>query len=111
MFEEKSRKSKEKCAIEDFDLLLQPGNIAFYKGCEVTQIFLLENASRKVKNYFTLFVFDEIDKIDKKSRYLSRKAEDIDNKKKYSLGIQQKRISLDLAKKNFLEIKNGKMNY
>lgn len=109
MFDEKSRESKEKCAIEDFDLLLQPGNIAFYKGCEVTQIFLFESACKKVKNYFTLFVFDEIDKIDERPRYLSRKLEPID--KKYSLGIQQKRISLDLAKKNFLEIKNGKMNY
>ena len=41
---------KQKCANEDFALLLSAGSIAFYKTCEVTQVFLYRKVDKKVFN-------------------------------------------------------------
>ena len=49
---------KQKCANDDFQLLLAAGNIAFYSACEVTQVFLFCKVDKRVTNYFTLFCFD-----------------------------------------------------
>lgn len=103
------RNAKKFRANKDFQQLLTPGNIAFYSGCEVTQIFLFDQLNKKAVNYFTLFAFDEIDKIDDKPRFLLPKLKRIDPL--YSLGVQQQRISLDTAKQVFAEIQEGRLNY
>ena len=100
---------RQKCANDDFALLLSAGNIAFYKACEVTQVFLYRKADKKVINYFTLFCFDEIDSIDTKPKRLLSNLEKIDAD--YTLGIIQKRISIDTAKQTFEGIQTGKLNF
>ena len=100
--------SKRTLAVNDFDLLLQDGNIAFYQGCEVTHIFLYNTIKKYALNYFTLFVFDEIEEIDKTKRFLSPRLEKID--KTYSIGILQRRISIDKAKELFQSVQKGKMD-
>lgn len=37
-YEQKIKAEKTKYAKNDFELLLSQGNIAFYKGCEVSQL-------------------------------------------------------------------------
>ena len=103
------RNAKKLRANKDFQQLLTPGNIAFYSGCEVTQIFLFDQLNKKAVNYFTLFALDEIDKIDDKPRFLLPKLKKIDSR--YSLGVQQKRIPIDTAKRVFEDIQNGILNY
>lgn len=100
---------KEKCANDDFTLLLTAGNVAFYNACEVTQAFLYRKVDKKVINYFTLFCFDEIDCIDASPKYLLSKTERIDED--CALGIIQKRISIDDAKQAFEDIQKGKLNF
>lgn len=108
-FERNARESKQICANEDFSLLLQPGNIAFYEGCEVTQFFLFDKTIKKAINYFTLFAFDEVNQTDDKPKFLLSKLKNIDNN--YSFGIQQKRISLSDARKAFDDIQKGTLAY
>ena len=109
MFENEIRKSRILSANRDFDLLLTPGNAGFYTSCEVTQIFLLNRRKKSVKNYFTLFCFSENESIEQKSRFLLPEPEKIYSS--YSLGIIQKRITLDSARQAFFDIQNGKLNY
>ena len=100
--------SKRTLAVNDFDLLLQDGNIAFYQGCEVTHIFLYNTIKKYALNYFTLFVFDEIEEIDETKRFLSPRLEKID--KTYSIGILQRRVSIDKAKELFQSVQKGRMD-
>lgn len=108
-YEQKIKEEKTKCAKNDFELLLSQGNIAFYKGCEVTQIFLYDKRTKEAKNYFCLFVFDEVDKVDEAPTKLLKKP--IELSENLIAGIQQKRILLSDAKKAFEEIQNGTMHY
>ena len=103
------KQEKQKCANDDFILLLTAGNIAFYNACEVTQVFLYRKNDKKIINYFTLFCFDEIDSIDTKTKYLLPKLEKIDEV--YSLGIIQKRISIDDARQAFIDIQTENLNF
>ncbi|MBP5406571.1 hypothetical protein J6Z19_05405 [bacterium] len=103
------RNAKKFRANKDFQQLLTQGNIAFYSGCEVTQIFLFDQLNRKAINYFSLFTFDEIETVEDKPRFLLPKLKRIDSL--YSLGVQQQRISLDTAKQVFAEIQEGRLNY
>ena len=52
------KEAKQEYANKDFELLLKEGNIAFYKGCEVSHIFIFDKEEKKAINYFTLFSFD-----------------------------------------------------
>ena len=103
------KSEKQKCANDDFELLLSAENIAFYSSCEINQVFLYRKADKKFINYFTLFCFEEIDTIDNKSKYLLPNLEKIDEN--YTLGIVQKRISIDAAKQAFDDIQKGEMNF
>ena len=50
---------------EDFKFLSSEGNYGFYKSCEITSIFLINNSDKKIYNYYMLINFDENDVIDK----------------------------------------------
>ena len=39
---------------KNFDLLISPGNIGFYKSCEITKIFFYTPGEDKYYNLFTL---------------------------------------------------------
>lgn len=108
-FEEVSRKSKTECANNDFNLLLQEGNIAFYKACEVTQIFIYDKSKEKAFNYYCLFVFDELNQTDKETEYLLPKSESLNET--LSLGVQRKRISIEKTRQVFEELQQGELNY
>lgn len=98
---------KNKLANKDFNELLSQGNIAFYKGCEVTQIFIYNKSTNEVYNYYTLICFDEIESIDSKSIGLG-----INNiLKNLYIGIQRKRISIKDAQHIFTDVQKGILNY
>lgn len=84
---------------EDFDLLVEKGNIAFYNTAEITYIFLIKD--RKVLNVFTLVVFEESDKTSKKIPLTKEKLISINRNQNISLGICQERVSLDKAEHIF----------
>ncbi|SHM93710.1 VPA1262 family N-terminal domain-containing protein [Fibrobacter sp. UWB7] len=96
------RKTKANIANSDFDILLQEDVIAFYETCEMTQIFLYDEELKKVQNYYTLFVFEEIPNNENKEKYLFPKLQKID--KRYKFGIIQKRLSVEEAKVQFKNI-------
>ncbi len=43
----------------DYNILTTDGNIAFYKSCEVTELFLCRKKDKTIFNLFTLVVFEE----------------------------------------------------
>jgi hypothetical protein len=45
--------------MSDFEQLLQPGILGFYQSCEVTQLFLHDNKSKTITNFFILACFEE----------------------------------------------------
>ncbi len=106
--EDSIRGAKQRFANADFDSLLNYGNIAFYKACEVTQIFIFDKQENTAINFYTLFTFDELEVCDEKAIFLSEK---LTINKRYFCGIQQKRISLESAKNCFSEIQRGILNY
>jgi hypothetical protein len=99
--------AKQRRAIKDFYLLLEEGNIAYYNSCEVSQIFLYNVKNKSVINYYTLFCFAEIENLDSKTIPVGM----IPVTKEYKVGCQKKQISIDNAKKCFLEINQGVLNY
>lgn len=100
---------KKKIAISDFDLLVTPGNIGFYKGCELTQVFIYNKNEKTSSNFFTLICFDEIETcIDEKSNFLTSKLISLNST--YSFGILQQRISLTSSKKIFYDLQINKLN-
>ena len=46
----KPKVEKARIANSDFDLLLKPGTIGFYQGCEITQIFIFDKATKTAKS-------------------------------------------------------------
>lgn len=94
--------AKAEIANADFNLLLQEDRIAFYESCEMTQIFLYNNETKEIQNYYTLFVFEEIPNKEGEEGYLFDDLQKID--KKFKFGALQKRISIEEAKKHFQNI-------
>lgn len=102
------KEAKQEYANKDFELLLKEGNIAFYKGCELSHIFIFDKEEKKAINYFTLFSFDELSSIDKTPNYLSKQ---LDINDRYFCGIQRKRISIENAQNCFINIQKGILNF
>lgn len=104
----KEIEAKACIAKSDFDNLLQPGKIAFYKSCEVTQFFFINREDHKVVNYYALFTFEEKPLENETTKYLLPKPFRINDK--FSLGALQKRISISKARDIFANIQNGVIN-
>ena len=102
------KEAKRKYANADFNLLTSQGSVGFYKACEVTQIFIFDNKAQKVINFYTLFVFDEINSLDKNPTHLGKP---LDLNNRYMCGIQKKRISLEKAAECFEKIQKGSLDY
>ena len=103
-----SRTEKSKIANNDFDLLITSGIIGFYQGCEITQIFIFNQQEKKVKNFFTLFCFDELEtNSDFQTEILSK--ERIILYDNYFAGIIRKRVTISTAKQAFKDIQSGKL--
>lgn len=101
--------TKASIANNDINLLLKPGNIAFYKSCEITHFFITNKTTKEVSNYYTLFVFEELENFKKETKYLFKSPISIDDN--HSLGALQKRISVEEAKALFQSIQQGKMDF
>ena len=42
-----------------FNLLVSPEKLGFYKSCEVTEIFLINNSDKSILNIYTLIYFSD----------------------------------------------------
>lgn len=93
---------------EEFDLLLKSGIIAFYKSCEITQFYIIDKRSNEVANFYTLFVFEELECPNEISKFLFKAPISIG--KNHSLRAIQKRISIEKAKHIFYEIQQGRLD-
>lgn len=104
----KELEAKANIARTDFVNLLHPGKIAFYKSCEVTHFFLYHQINGECTNYFTLFTFEEKECKDDTKKLLFPKMFRID--RTLSLGVWQKRITIEKAMQCFSGIQNHKLD-
>ena len=89
----------------EFNLLLKSGVIAFYKSCEITHFYIIDKHSHEVTNFYTLFVFEEMEYPNEFSKFLFKAPISIG--KNHSLRAVQKRISIEKAKHFFYEIQQA----
>lgn len=89
---------------EDFDILIQQGNIAFYQSCEITEIFLYRKQDKLAFNFFTIVVFEEKLFEGKEQKNLTCKLIPIDGD--HSLGIGRYRLSMEEITTKFRCLKN-----
>lgn len=104
----KSNVEKARIANTDFDLLLTPGTIGFYQGCEITQVFIFDKATKTAKNFFSLFCFDEIKtNFDSKTEIINKERIILSNN--YFAGIIRKRVTISNAKQIFMDLQSNKL--
>lgn len=85
---------------KDFDLLIEEGNLGFYNSCEITTIFLYDNIINKAKNFYTIAVFEERNKVfDSKTPYITKGLINID--KRYKLGVMKYQKTIEELEENF----------
>jgi len=89
---------------EDFNTLIEQGNIGFYQSCEVTEIFLFQKQEKLVFNLFSIAVFEEKPFEGKNQQFLTDKLIPIDNK--YSVGIKRYWLSMEEITTNFRYLKD-----
>lgn len=106
-YRETEKHNKAQKANNDFNFLMQSGNIAFYKSVELTQVFIFDKKNKVTKNFFTLFTFSEEDYTQTKEEYLTDKP--IQLNKNYSFGIVQFNLTINDTKKIFRDIQNNKL--
>src|SRR5258706_11049595 len=83
--------------MDDLNVLLENGNIGFYKSCEVTQLFISRKADKAILNFFIIAVFEEKPFTAKNHQYLTPgKGIKIDDDHK--LCIQRYWLSINEAK-------------
>ena len=97
-------KRKSEIASDDYGLLSSQGAVGFYKECEVTQIFLLNKTSSEISNYFSVINFEEHTRSEME-RFITKGLQSINDT--YQLGIIQRRITIEAAKRLFEGIQKG----
>jgi bifunctional DNA-binding transcriptional regulator/antitoxin component of YhaV-PrlF toxin-antitoxin module len=85
--------------MDEFDLLIQQGNLGFYTSCEVTHVIVFDKKNRQAYNYYTVFVFEERKLKNTKPEYLTEKP--LSLSKCFSLCIMQYQIELKDARQNY----------
>ena len=104
----KSETYKKNIANLDFNLLLTPGVIGYYQGCEITQVFIFDKRIKKTKNFYTLFCFDELETpCDLETKFISSERIGLSND--LFAGIIRKRITVSTARQMFKNIQSGKL--
>src|SRR5580700_2322781 len=94
---------------EDYKILTTPGNIAFYKSCEITELFLQRKTDKAIFNFFTLAVFEE--KLFDKFNHLFL-CKPIRISREWNLCIQRYWLSTEEAGQNYIELKDrNKWNF
>lgn len=93
----------------DYKILTTDGNVAFYKSCEVTELFLLRKKDESIFNFFTIAVLEE-KSFDKTNLQFLGKLIPINDE--YSLGIRRYWLSKEEAETNFEALKaQNKWNF
>ncbi|MDE3182839.1 MAG: hypothetical protein KGM16_05415 [Bacteroidota bacterium] len=87
----------------DYNILTTDGNIAFYKSCEVTELFLYRKADNAIFNFFTIAVFEEKPFTATNETFLSNKPIKVNDE--YSIGIKRFWLSMQDADNNFQILK------
>ncbi|MBW1615292.1 MAG: hypothetical protein JRJ49_01915 [Deltaproteobacteria bacterium] len=93
-FEE--QKNNDKIITNDFNLLLQDGNIGFYTKCEVIEIFGFNNKNKNPFNIFTLIIFEDT-KQENIKEYLTNGLNKLDKFSTIKWGIQRRVIDIKTA--------------
>lgn len=83
----------------EFDLLIQHGNLGFYTSCEVTHVIVFDKETKQAYNYYTVFVFEERSLRNPEPKYLTKKP--LSLSKRFSLSIMQYQIEIKDAKQNY----------
>lgn len=93
----------------DFKILTTDGTIAFYKSCEVTELFLHRKKDKAIFNFFTIAVLEEKLFVKTNQQFLSKL---IPINDEYSLGIQRYWLTKDETEKNYITLKtHDKWNF
>lgn len=100
------KQNKAKKANDDFNYLIQPGNVGFYKSVELIQVLIYDKRNKSVKNFFSLFTFSEEEYTQIKEEYLTDKP--IALNKNYSFGIVKYKLTINDARKLFCDIQNNR---
>ena len=102
--------------MEDYDLLVEKGNVGIYNSCEVTELVIIE--PNKIYNLYTLCVFQEKNVTPEKHKYNKGLCNRIKIDNKHSIGIFQYELKLTEIKENYENLKreykwisNHKENY
>jgi hypothetical protein len=95
------RMAKNKIAINDFTLLSSTEIVGLYTECELTHIFLVEKSKGLCHHYFAVCNYEEFKETDIKLKIKKITNKLIRINQEYSLGIIQKRISLEECKDMF----------
>lgn len=88
--------------MDEFDLLIQQGNLGFYTSCEVTHITVFDKETRQAYNYYTVFVLEERDLRNSELKYLTEKPLSLSNR--FSLCIMQYQAELKDAQQNYEQL-------
>lgn len=88
--------------IDEFDFLIQQGNLGFYTSCEVTHAIIFNKETKQAYNYYTVFVFEERQIQNTEPEYITGKP--ISLSKRFSLCIMQYQIEIKNAKQNYEEL-------
>lgn len=84
---------------DEFDLLIQQGNLGFYTSCEVTHVTVFDKVTKQAHNYYTVFVFEERRIRNPEPEYLTEKP--LFLSKRFSLSIMQYQIEIADAKQAY----------
>ena len=87
----------------DFTILTTTGNIAFYKSCEVTEIFLCRKSDKAIFNFFTIAVLEEKPHNGFNQTFLGKRISINDD---FSIGIQRYWLTTTEAKTKFDTLKS-----
>lgn len=86
----------------DFTTLTTTGNVAFYKSCEVTEIFLCRKSDKAIFNFFTIAVLEEKPYNGLNRTFLGKRIAINDD---FSLSIQRYWLTTKEAKTKFDTLK------
>ncbi|GHV71298.1 hypothetical protein AGMMS49928_22480 [Spirochaetia bacterium] len=103
----KETNAKKALAEKDFDLLSKPGIVGDYKECELTHIYLIEKDTNNLLHYYAVLSYEEYLEQKCKEKYLTETPIVIN--KRYKLGIQQTRISLNESRDVFTLLCQNKL--
>ena len=90
--------------LQDFDLLVSPGTLGFYRSCEITTVFIKDKSGGSVRNVYTICVFEETKLKQTSPRFLTPKLFSLN--KKSSMGIIQHYESLRNSRLKCLNLVN-----